>query len=51
MAKTYADDSSATLDGGKKGFMIGALGGADSTGEITPGVSALRLARTGPQTI
>ena len=35
MAKTYADDSSATLDGGKKGFMIGALGGAILFGLIT----------------
>lgn len=35
MAKTYANDSAATLDGGKKGFLYGALGGAALFGIIT----------------
>jgi hypothetical protein len=47
MARTYSYDSEATLDGGKKGFVIGALSGALLFGLITLVLDMLEIGTGG----
>jgi hypothetical protein len=47
MARTYSYDSEATLDGGKKGFIVGALSGAALFGLITLVLDMLEIGTGG----